>query len=131
MEALAQRGVGAWAAVAAATRTGLSAMGTNDYRGDMPADNASTAGQLPSLYAQAAAAREQSQLLVGQLRATERKAQENWQLIQNSWDRTEMIQADRRAARTAPDGLRYSAYARLQARLASLPVIEQAKGIIM
>jgi ANTAR domain-containing protein len=29
------------------------------------------------------------------------------------------------------DRLRYSAYARLQARLASMPVIEQAKGIIM
>ena len=88
-------------------------------------------GQLHDLYAQAAAAREKSQLLAGQLRTTGRKAQENWQLIRDSWDRTEMIQADRRAARTDPDRLRYSAYARLQARLASMPVIEQAKGILM
>lgn len=30
-----------------------------------------------------------------------------------------------------PDRLRHSAYARLQAQLASMPVIEQAKGIMM
>lgn len=106
-------------------------MGANDYRGDMLADNASRAGRPPDLYAQAAAARERSQLLARRLRATERKAQENWQLIRDSWGRTEMIRADRRGARTEPDRLRYSAYARLQARLASMPVIEQAKGIIM
>jgi len=97
----------------------------------MLADKAATAGQLPDLYAQAAAAREKAQLLARQLRATERNAQENWQRIRDSWDRTEMIQADRRAARTDPDQLRHSVYARLQARLASMPVIEQAKGIIM
>ena len=34
-------------------------------------------------------------------------------------------------ARRQPDRLRYSAHARLQARVSSLPVIEQAKGIIM
>jgi ANTAR domain len=97
----------------------------------MPADDATMGGQLHDLYAQAAAAREKSQLLAGQLRSTERKAQESWQHIRDSWDRTEMIQANRRAARTDPDRLRHSAYARLQARLASMPVIEQAKGIIM
>jgi ANTAR domain-containing protein len=97
----------------------------------MPADNASMDGQLHDLYAQAAATREKSELLAGQLRATELRAKENWQLIRDSWDRAEMIQADRRAARSDPDRLRYSAYARLQARLASMPVIEQAKGIIM
>lgn len=109
----------------------LSPRGANDYGEGMPADDASMGGQLHDLYAQAAAAREKSQLLAGQLRSTERKAQERWQLIRDSWVRTEMIQANRRAARTDPDRLRYSAYARLQARLASMPVIEQAKGIIM
>jgi len=38
-------------------------------------------GQLHDLYAQAAAAREKSQLLAGQLHETERKAKENWQFI--------------------------------------------------
>ena len=70
-------------------------------------------------------------LLTRQLRATERKAMENWQLIEAAWNQTEQIRAQRLAARTDRERLRYSAYARLQARLASLPVIEQAKGIIM
>jgi ANTAR domain len=96
----------------------------------MAPDNA-VHGELQDLYAQAAAARERSLLLAGQLRATERKASENWRRIRDAWDRAEVIQADRQAARTDTDRLRYSAYARLQARLASLPVIEQAKGIIM
>jgi hypothetical protein len=97
----------------------------------MPAGNASMDGQVRDLYAQAAAVREQSQLLAGQLQETQRKARENWQLIRDAWDQTERIRAVRLAARTDPDRLRYSAYARLQARLASMPVIEQAKGIIM
>lgn len=41
------------------------------------------------------------------------------------------LQAGRRASLTGQDRLRYSAYARLQARMASMPVIEQAKGILM
>jgi hypothetical protein len=97
----------------------------------MYAGNGSAIGQLDDLYAQAMAARQQSQQLAGQLRATQRRAQENWQLIQGAWDRTQQIRELRLAARTSPDRLQYSAYARLQARLASMPVIEQAKGIIM
>ena len=83
------------------------------------------------LCAQAQAAREQSLLLLERLQATQRQASESWQLIQVSWDQAERIRARRMLARTDPDRLRYSAYARLQAQLASLPVIEQAKGIIM
>ena len=83
------------------------------------------------LCAQAQAAREQAALLGGRLQATRRQASESWQLIQVSWDQAERIRARRMLARTDPDRLRYSAYARLQAQLASLPVIEQAKGIIM
>ena len=87
--------------------------------------------ELHDLYAQAEAARKRSMLLARQFRATERKAKENWQLIEAAWNQTEQIRARRQVARTDPERLRYSAYARLQARLASLPVIEQAKGIIM
>jgi len=93
----------------------------------MPEGKAST----DDLYAQALAAREQSQLLVEELQAAKRKTQESWQLIQAAWDRTQQIRALRLASRTDPDRLRHSAYARLQARLASMPVIEQAKGVIM
>jgi hypothetical protein len=97
----------------------------------MPADNATTEGRLHELYAQADAARKQSHVLAVQLHVSQRKARENWDLIRGAWARAELIQADRLAARTDPDGRRYSAYARLQARPASMPVIEQAKGIIM
>jgi hypothetical protein len=97
----------------------------------MPQSDASIDGQLHDLYAQAKATRHQSELLAEQLHATQRKARENWQHIRDAWDRAELIQADRQAARTNPERLRYSAYARLQARLASMPVIEQAKGIII
>lgn len=83
------------------------------------------------MYARAAAAREQSRLLAGQLRATQLKARENWQHLREAWDRAELILADRPAAGNDPDRLRYSAYARMQARLASMPVIEQAKGVLI
>jgi hypothetical protein len=96
----------------------------------MPAD-ASVDVRLRDLYAQMEATRNQSVLLAEQLHATQRRAMENWQLIQDAWGRTEMIRAARLAACTDQDLLRYSAYARLQARLASMPVIEQAKGILM
>jgi hypothetical protein len=97
----------------------------------MSAGNSGVNGQRDDLYAQAMAARQQSQFLAGQLRATQRKNQESWQLIQAAWDRTQQIRTLRRAPGTDPDRLRYSAYARLQAKLASMPVIEQAKGVIM
>ena len=97
----------------------------------MPQARVSTEGQLPELYARSLAARKQAQFLVGELQATKRKTTERWQLIQDSWTQTELIQARREASRIDPGQLRYSAYARLQARLASMPVIEQAKGIIM
>lgn len=109
----------------------LSATVASDYRQSMPAGDASMDSQLHDLYAQAEAARKQSRLLAAELRALWRKTSEHWQLIRAAWDHTEQIQAQRLAVRSHPDLLQYSAYARLQARLASLPVIEQAKGVIM
>jgi len=73
----------------------------------------------------------QSEVLAGKLQAARQEARGNWQLIQDACGRAEQIRADRVAARTDPDRIRYSAYARLQERLASMPVIEQAKGILM
>jgi hypothetical protein len=97
----------------------------------MPEGTASLDGQLDDVCAQARGLREQSQFLAARLHATGRQVTENWQLIRDAWDRAEQIRARRLAACAEPDRLRYSAYARLQARLASMPVIEQAKGIIM
>jgi hypothetical protein len=110
---------------------GLSVLGATNYRKDMPAGKASMDGQVHDLYARAESARKQARLLVRELQATRRKTRENWQLVQAAWEETERIRARRVAADTDPDRLRHSPYARLQARLASLPVIEQAKGIIM
>jgi len=109
----------------------MSAIQANGYREGMPGGSPSMGGQHHGLYSQAEEIREQSELLARRLHATQRKVSENWQLIQASWDQTERIRARRAAVRTDPDWLRHSPYARLQARLASLPVIEQAKGIIM
>ena len=88
-------------------------------------------GQVHDLYAQAQAARKQAQLLAGELAESRRRTRENLQLIQDAWSETARLQARRQESCTDQDRLRYSAYARLQARLASMPVIEQAKGILM
>ena len=85
----------------------------------------------PGLYAQAEAARKQSATLTGRLQATQHKADENWQLIRAAWNRPGEIRVRRLADHADPDRLRYSAHARLQAQLASMPVIEQAEGILM
>jgi hypothetical protein len=97
----------------------------------MPAGDASVDGEVHDLYAQARAAREHSQLLAGELQESRRRIAENLRLIQRAWGETARLQASRQAFQTGQDRLRYSAYARLQARLASMPVIEQAKGILM
>jgi hypothetical protein len=110
---------------------GLSAARADGYREDMGAGSNGVDGRVYDLYAQAEAARQQSLLLAGQLRAIQRKTRENWQLVQAAWDRTLQIRALWLAAGSDKDLLRYSAYARSQAKLASLPVIEQAKGVIM
>jgi ANTAR domain len=109
----------------------LSATGASDYRESMRPGEVGVDVQLHDLYAQAQAARAQSRLLVRQLRESQRRANENWQLTLTAWHQAERIRAQRLATHTEPERLRWSAYARLQARLASLPVIEQAKGIIM
>jgi ANTAR domain len=114
---------------ALAAVTSVPVTGASGYRESMPAGDATMDGQLHDLYAQAEATRKQSRLLAGELRASRRRTSESWQLIQAAWDNAEQIRARRLAAR--PDRLRHSAYARLQAQRASMPVIEQAKGVLM
>jgi ANTAR domain len=97
----------------------------------MPTGDASMEGHVHDLYAQARAARQQAELLAGQLAESRRKTREILRLIQDSRGETVRLRARRQAHCTDQDWLRYSAYARLQARLATMPVIEQAKGILM
>lgn len=100
----------------------------------MPGTVGGTDSELGALYAQAQAARRQSRLLAGRLRATRTEIQETLQHLQAARDRTDQICELWLATYTTPPSkqvLRYSAYARLKAQLATMPVIEQAKGIIM
>jgi hypothetical protein len=53
------------------------------------------------------------------------------QRLEDSRDQLRSTRAQIRAGRSERELLHESAYARLQARLESLPVIEQAKGILM
>src|SRR5215469_4295474 len=97
----------------------------------MPVGNALMDGQLAEVYSRAHAARSQSRVLAEQLRATRRDTAVILQLTRNARDQAEQIQELWLAAHPDVDRLRYSAHARLRARLKSMPVIEQAKGIIM
>jgi hypothetical protein len=97
----------------------------------MYAGNGLADGPVPDVYTRARAARSQSQELVEQLRAAKRNAAMILQLVRNAQDRAEEIHALWLTLHPESDRLHYSAHARLQARLKSMPVIEQAKGIIM
>jgi len=66
------------------------------------------------------------------VRRTEAALQENrvaWQSCQRAGAMAEQLRESSLSGRR--DAMRYSAHARLQARLATMPVIEQAKGVIM
>jgi chromosome segregation ATPase len=97
----------------------------------MTAGNGGMDSQLHELVAQAQAARRESQALAAQYQAAQHDAAEILQRIQAARDRAERVRELWLAVHSDADLLRYSAYARLQARLNSMPVIEQAKGIIM
>jgi hypothetical protein len=88
-------------------------------------------GHICPLYAQAHAARAQSRLLAERLKAIRYEVQQTVQLSHAARGRAERACELWLAAFAQPGRLQYSACARLQARLASMPVIEQAKGIIM
>jgi len=109
----------------------LPVIGAGVYGETMPADNGSTDSQLHELSARAQATRRRSRVLAAQHRAARHKTAEILQRIHAARSRAEQIGQLWLAAHPGADRLRYSAYARLQAQLESMPVIEQAKGIIM
>jgi len=97
----------------------------------MPAGDGGMDNQWRELYAQARAARRQSRVLAARHRAARHASAEILQRVEAARARAEQIGELWLAAHPDADRLHYSAYARLQARLESMPVIEQAKGIIM
>jgi hypothetical protein len=97
----------------------------------MRASNGLAASQSAELYARASAARLQSQVLAAQFQAAKQDIAVTLQLTRNACDQTEQVHELWLMAHPNAQRTRYSAHARLQARLKSMPVIEQAKGIIM
>ena len=87
--------------------------------------------EMQELYERARAARTRARVLAAQHHAAQRDAAETLQLVRAARERAEQVRALWLAGATGAERLRYSAYARLQARLDSMPVVEQAKGIIM
>jgi hypothetical protein len=119
---------------------GLGALGSSahcdlaagsNHGESMRGGNGLADGQLTDTCARARAARRQSQLLVEQFRAAKYNTALIMQLLRNARDQAEEIHALWLSLHPESDRLNYSAHARLQARLKSMPVIEQAKGIIM
>jgi hypothetical protein len=97
----------------------------------MPAGNGAMGSQWHELYAQAQAARRRSRVLADRYRAVHRTTAEILRRIDAARAQAEQVCELWLAAHPDADRLRYSASARLQAQLESMPVIEQAKGIIM
>jgi len=81
------------------------------------------------LYVSAREARRRAHFMVQWAEATLQEARATWQMYQQAEATAERLcelwLSERR------ESMRYSVYARLQARLATMPVIEQAKGVIM
>lgn len=110
---------------------GLPVTGVADYGGSMAGGNGNMHGRWQQLYARAEATRGQSRALAVRHWAAQRRAAELLQSAQAARDRAQQVHELWLAARSGANPLRYWAYARLQARLASMPGIEQAKGILM
>ena len=96
----------------------------------MGAEGSSREARFADLYAQAQAARLRARELTRQVRAIQAQVRATQARVEAARERAERI-GELWLAPGSPGLVRYSAYARLQAQLASLPVIEQAKGIII
>ena len=85
--------------------------------------------RLDELYATAREARSRAQGIVERAEVILREAQVAQQAYQRACSRVERLREPLLSAKR--DRMPHSAYARMEARLASMPVIEQAKGILM
>ena len=105
--------------------------GAGGYGVSMRAGNGVMDSQWQELYAQVRATRRRAWVLAARHRAVRRTTARLLQQIHAARAQAEQVGELWLAAQSGGDRLRYSAAARLQARLESMPVIEQAKGIIM
>jgi len=94
-------------------------------------DPMATSNRLEVLCAQADAARKQSQATVQRAHAAWARVSAEWQQVEARWRRAEDVRERWLSHAAQHEQRRYSAYARMQARLTNMPVIEQAKGILM
>ena len=108
---------------------GLPVTGVADYGGGMAGGNGDMDSRWQQLYLQAEATRGQSRALAVRHWAAQRRAAELLRTAKAARGRAQQVHELWLAARSG--AVRYSAYARLQARLASMPAIAQAKGILM
>jgi hypothetical protein len=97
----------------------------------MPPADSPLKSEPSEVYVRAIAARRQSAALGARLRVVQRNSMQILQHMHAAFDRSQQIHELWLTSHPDADPLRYSAHARLQARLKSMPVIEQAKGIIM
>ena len=87
------------------------------------------ASRFEELCVSAREARERARTTVRRAEAIRQESKALWQVYHQAEARAEQLCELWLSGRR--DAMRYSAHARLQARLASMPVIEQAKGVIM
>jgi hypothetical protein len=94
-------------------------------------DPRACSSRFEELCAQAEAARTQSRAAVRRARATWAKVSAEWQQVEARWVRADQVRAVWLSQASQRSPRHYSASARMQARLASVPVMEQATSIIM
>ena len=70
-------------------------------------------------------------ILIERLASAQAEIQENVRRLQDARNRLQATRQRSRSRRDARQALHESAYVRLRARLESLPVIEQAKGVLI
>lgn len=97
----------------------------------MVAGCGSVDSEVRDLYGRAHAARSHARALCGRLNAANGEAAKMLRLIRATIDRVDQVGDVRLAVSPGAAQRRNTACARLRAELASMPVIEQAKGIVM
>ena len=74
---------------------------------------------------------EQLRINQARLAATAEETLASYRAVEETWRRSRMLIANSRTGRADRNFLEKSSFARLQARLETMPVIEQAKGLIV
>jgi len=97
----------------------------------VPDDQSAGSSRFEVLRAQAESVREQSRATVRRAHATWEKVSAEWQQVEARWRGTEQLRERWLSHAAKHEERQFCAYARMQERLTSTRVIEQAKGILM